>query len=83
MKVQKQKELSWTSVGQFPLKQIQKKRNLGYLLTLCSMEHHKAITFTTFGWSSELPQFVGLSSLGHLGVSERAWGAGCLHHHLT
>lgn len=47
------------------------------------MEHHKAVTFTALGWRSELPQLVGLSSLGHLGVTERARGAGRLDHHLA
>lgn len=72
-----------TSVGPLPLKRIQKKRNQGYLLTLCPMEHHKAVTFAALGRRSELPQLVGLSSLGHLGVTERARGAGRLDHHLA
>lgn len=72
-----------TSAGPVPLKRIQEKRNQGYLLTLGSVEHHKAVTFATLGWRSELPQLVGLSSLWHLGVAKRAWGAGCFHHHLT
>ena len=63
--------------------EFERKGNQGYLLTLCSMEHHKAVTFATLGRRSELPQLVGLSSLWHLGVSKRAWGAGCFHHHLT
>lgn len=67
----------------FVLKQNKKKRNQGYLLTLCSMEHHQAVALPTFGWSSELPQLVSLGSLGHLGVSKRTWGAGCFDYHLT
>lgn len=65
------------------LKQNKKKRNKGYLLTLCSMKHHQAIALATLGWRSELPQLVGLSSLGHLGVSKGTWGAGCFDYHLT
>lgn len=81
--IEKGRSKERTSVGPFPLKRIQKKRNQGYLFTLCSVEHHQAVTFATLGWRSEFPQFVGLSSLGHLGVSKRARGAGRLHHHLT
>lgn len=51
-------------------------RESGYLLTLRSMKHYQAVTLATLGWRSQLPQFVCLSRLGHLGVSEGAWRAG-------
>lgn len=65
------------------LKQRAKKRNQGYLLTLSSMKHHQAVTLPTLGWSSELPQLVGLSGFGHLSVSEGPRGAGCFNDHLA
>lgn len=47
------------------------------------MKHHQAITLSTLGGRSELPQLVGLSRLGHLGVSEGTRGAGCLYDNLA
>lgn len=65
------------------LKLNKKKRNQGYLLALCSVEHHKAVALATLGRRSKLPQLVGLSSFGHLGVSKGTRGAGCFNYHLT
>lgn len=47
------------------------------------MKHHQAVALSTLGWRSKLPQLVGLSRLGHLGVSKGTRGAGRFDYHLT
>lgn len=45
-------------------------RNQSYLLAFSTLEHHEPVALSTLRGRPQLPQPVGLSSPGHLGVSK-------------